>query len=62
MNYILLFYNFIYFDKEITNGSFGTVDLTNHYSFLENIGIDNLIEKEHELYYNFKIKGSDREI
>ncbi len=58
----LLFYNFIYFDKEITNGSFGTVDLTNHYSFLENIGIDNLIEKEHELYYNFKIKGSDREI
>lgn len=56
----LLFYNFINFNEETNEEIFRTINLVNHYSFLENIGIDNLIKKEHENYYNFLIKGSDR--
>jgi hypothetical protein len=56
----LLFYNFIHFNDETNDEMFQTINLVNYYSFLENIGIDNLIEKEHENYYNFLIKGSDR--
>ena len=56
----LLFYNFLHFDKETDDEIFQTINLVNHYSFLENIGIDNLISKKHELFYNFLIKGSDR--
>lgn len=56
----LLFYNFIHFDKETDNEIFHTINLVNHYSFLENIGIGNLINKQHELFYDFVIKGSDR--
>lgn len=54
----LLFYNFIYFNGESENINFETINLVNDYSFLENIGLDNLINKEHENFYNFKIKGS----
>ena len=39
---------------------FWTINLVNHYDFLENIGIDNLISKKHELFYDFQIKGSNR--
>lgn len=57
----LLFYNFIQFnDKE--NGIYSTIKLVNHYKFLENIGIDNLIFKKHKEFYDFVIKGSDRKI
>lgn len=56
----LLFYNFIHFNDETNDEMFQTINLVNYYSFLENIGIDNLIEKVHENYYNFLIKGSDR--
>jgi len=57
----LLFYNFIHFnDKE--NGIYSTLRLVNYYKFLENIGIDNLILKKHEEFYDYIIKGSDRKI
>lgn len=52
----LLFYNFIHFnDKE--NGIYSTIKLVNHYTFLENIGIDNLLFKKHEEFYDFVIIG-----
>ncbi|MBW8522747.1 putative phage abortive infection protein [Chryseobacterium chendengshani] len=56
----LLFYNFIHFNQETQNETYWTVNLVNHYKFLENIGIKNLIFKKHEEFYNFQIKGSDR--
>lgn len=59
---ILLFYNFIHFNDIDEKGEKSTISLVNYYKFLENIGIDNLIFKKHEEFYNFKIKGSDREI
>lgn len=55
-----LFYNFIHFDKEIKDNTFWTINLVNHYKFLEKIEIENLILKEHELFYDYVIKGSDR--
>ena len=58
----LLFYNFIHFDKETEDEIFWTINLVNHYKFLENIGIENLILKKHEEFYDFVIKGSDRKI
>jgi hypothetical protein len=58
----LLFYNFIYFKDESDDETFSTVSLVNQYKFLENIGIENLILKKHEEFYNFIIKGSDRKI
>lgn len=57
----LLFYNFIHFNDE-KNGIYSTINLVNHYQFLENVGIDNLIFKKHEEFYDFVIKGSDRKI
>lgn len=56
----VLFYNFIIFDINDNDKFLHPIDIVNHYSFLENIGIDNLISKEHENFYNFIIKGSDR--
>jgi hypothetical protein len=59
--HFVLFYNFIHFnDKEY--GVYSAIKLVNHYKFLENIGIDNLIFKKHEEFYDFVIKGSDRKI
>jgi len=56
----LLFYNFIYFNKDSKDEKYWTVKMVNHFEFLENLGVDNLISKNHELFYNFVIKGSDR--
>ena len=58
----ILFYNFIHFNKETENEIFWTINLVNHFKFLENIGIGNLLIKKHELFYDFEIKGSDRVI
>ncbi|CAN1557909.1 Putative phage abortive infection protein [Flavobacteriaceae bacterium] len=55
----LLFYNFIHFNEK-RKGIYSTINLVNHYTFLENIGIDNLLFKKHEEFYDFVIEGSDR--
>ena len=55
-------YYFIHFNKETENEIFWTINLVNHFKFLENIGIGNLLIKKHELFYDFEIKGSDRVI
>lgn len=54
----ILFYNFLYFNSE-ENNHYSTVNLVNHYRFLENVGIENLLSRKHQAYYNFIIKGSN---
>jgi hypothetical protein len=54
----LLFYNFIYFNYE-EKGIYSTINLVNHYKFLENLGHGNLLDDElHNRckFYNFEIK------
>ncbi|KAF2518403.1 hypothetical protein E0W68_08720 [Flavobacterium salilacus subsp. salilacus] len=48
---VLLFYNFFHFDNQ-EKGIYSTVNLVNHYSFLENVGIENLLNKVHTNFYN----------
>ena len=56
----LLFYNFIYFDKETEDEMFWTINLVNHYQFLENLGSSNLLNKKglhnNKNFYTFDIK------
>lgn len=58
----ILFYNFIHFEKNDEKEIFHPLNLVNHYNFIDNIGVDNLIFKKHEEFYDFLIKGSDRKI
>ena len=54
----LLFYNFIYFN-DIEKGDYSTILLVNHYSFLENLGSNNLINEishNNKNFYSFDIK------
>lgn len=56
----LLFYNCVVFnDPEKHDKEFTTLNLINYYEFLENIGIENLVKKEHKNLYQFTIKGTD---
>lgn len=54
----LLFYNFIYFNDE-EKGIYSTINLVNHYKFLENLGHKNLFDNNlhnNNKFYNFEIK------
>lgn len=54
----LLFYNFIHFNDE-TKGIYSTINLVNHYKFLENLGSNNLLNKDlhnNKKFYSFDIK------
>ncbi len=54
----ILFYNFIHFVDE-SKEIYSTINLANHYEFLENLGSDNLLDKElqnNKKFYNFQIK------
>jgi hypothetical protein len=54
----LLFYNFIHFNDE-SKGIYSTINLVNHYQFLENLGHENLLDNEkhnNKNFYNFDIK------
>lgn len=51
----LLFYNFIVFD-EPKKKEFSTINLVNHYKFLENVGVENLIRQSHTKLYNIDFK------
>lgn len=53
----LLFYNFIHFDDE-SKGIYSTINLVNHYQFLENLGRNNLLDINHNnnTFYQFDIK------
>jgi len=51
---LLIFYDFIYFNGE-TKGIYSTMNLLNHYKFLENVGEENLLKKKHSQLYTFKI-------
>ena len=54
----LLFYNFIHFNDE-SKGIYSTINLVNHYQFLENLGHENLLHNEkhnNKNFYNFDIK------
>lgn len=54
----LLFYNFIHFNDE-NKGIYSTINLVNHYEFLENLGSNNLLDKElhnNKNFYTFNIK------
>ncbi|WP_310377696.1 putative phage abortive infection protein [Flavobacterium sp.] len=54
----LLFYNFIAFDNK-DKEEFSTVNLCNHYQFLENLGYENLLNNElhnNQKFYSFNIK------
>jgi hypothetical protein len=54
----LLFYNFIAFDDE-EKQEFSTVNLCNHYKFLENLGHENLLDNEkhnNKNFYKFLVK------
>ncbi|WP_281299009.1 putative phage abortive infection protein [Flavobacterium limnophilum] len=54
----ILFYNFICFNDE-TKGIYSTINLVNHYQFLENLGSNNLLDKElhnNKNFYTFDIK------
>jgi hypothetical protein len=54
----LLFYNFIVFEDK-NKKEFSTINLVNHYQFLENLGHENLLNNEkhnNKNFYNFDIK------
>lgn len=54
----LLFYNFIHFNNN-EKEEYSTIELINHYCFLENLGSNNLIDKElhnNKNFYSFDIK------
>lgn len=56
----ILFYNFIsFFKNDEVNNIFFPINIVNHYQFIENIGIDNLILKNHKKQYTFPIKGDN---
>lgn len=56
--HFILFYNFIYFsENDEENDIYFPMNLVNHYNFLENIGINNLILSNHKKQYTFTIKG-----
>ncbi len=58
--YFILLYNFIsFFDNDEENDIFFPMNIVNHYAFLENIGIDNLILNNHKKQYTFLIKGDN---
>lgn len=55
----LLFYNFIIFDTNDNEEYLHPINIVNHYHFLENLGSDNLLNKElhnNKNFYNFQIK------
>ena len=58
--HFILFYNFIYFsENDEENDIYFPMNLVNHYNFLENIGVNNLILTNHKKQYTFRIKGDN---
>lgn len=54
----LLFYNFIAFEDKVKK-KLSTINICNHYKFLENLGYENLLDNEkhnNKNFYNFEIK------
>ena len=51
---VIIFYDFIYFNSE-TKGIYSTMNLVNHFKFLENVGEENLLRIDHRELYNFPI-------
>lgn len=55
----LLFYNFINFNENDNEEYLNPINIVNHYNFLENLGRNNLLDKElhnNKKFYTFDIK------
>jgi Putative phage abortive infection protein len=55
----ILFYNFIIFDVNDNDEYLHPINIVNHYKFLENLGSNNLLDKElhnNKKFYSFEIK------
>lgn len=58
--HFILFYNFIWHNEnDQKNNIYFPMNIVNHYQFLENIGVNNLIQSNHKKQYTFPIKGDN---
>lgn len=56
--HFILFYNFIWhYDNDQESNIYFPMNIVNHYRFLENVGVNNLILNNHKKQYTFPIKG-----